>query len=167
MRILFVWFVLLAPVFVKAQDKIGHMNSGNVIALMPEAAKADSGLVLYRNELVAKGDSAAKAFEKDYKAFVEAYNAGTLSQQQVQKRQEDLQKRQQVLQSYAQEVDQRVANLRQQLLQPILTRLDEAIKAVGKEGNYQVIFDTSNGSTLFAQESDDITELVKKKMGLK
>ncbi|MBL7813989.1 MAG: OmpH family outer membrane protein [Saprospiraceae bacterium] len=159
-------FLFMAVQAISAQ-KIGHINSGNILALMPDAAKADSGLVLYRNELVAKGDSAGRAFEKEYKAFVEAYNAGTLSQIQVQKRQEELQKAQQTLQAYAQEIDARIANLRRQLLQPILEKLDDAIRAIGKEGNYQAIFDSSTGSTLFAQESDDVSELVKKKLGLK
>ena len=111
--------------------------------------------------------SFCKAFETEYKAFVEAYNAGTLSQIQIQKRQEDLKKKQEMLQNYAQEIDQRIANLRRQLLQPILAKLDEALAAIGKEGGYQAIFDSSTGSTLFASESDDVSELVKKKLGLK
>jgi outer membrane protein len=150
----------------KAQ-KIGHLNSGNIIALMPEAAKADSGLVLYRNDLVAQGDSVSKVFEKEYKTFVEAYNAGTLTQVQVQKRQEELQKMQQMLQNYGQEIETRVQNVRRQLLQPILAKLDEAIQAIGKESGYTIIFDTSNGSTLYAQDSDDVAALVKTKLGLK
>lgn len=148
-------------------QKIGHLNAGNLISLMPDAIKADSGLILYKKDLVATGDSLGKVFEKEYKAFGEAYNAGTLSQTEVKKRQAELQKMQQSLQAYAQEVEQRVANLRRQLLQPILAKLDEAIRAIGKEGNYQVILDTSNGSALFAAESDDVSELVKKKLGLK
>ncbi len=166
-KLVLVLTVLFMAVNTISAQKIGHLNSGNIIALMPDAAKADSGLVLYRGELVAKGDSAGKAFEKEYKAFVEAYNAGTLSQIQQQKRQEELQKQQQILQNYAQEIDQRIANLRRQLLQPILAKLDEALQAVGKEGGYQAIFDSSNGSTLFAQESDDVSALVKAKLGLK
>ena len=164
--IIIVNVLLMATTAISAQ-KIGHLNSGNILALMPEAAKADSGLVIYRGELVAKGDSAGKAFEKEYKAFVEAYNAGTLAKIQIEKRQAELQQAQQVLQGYAQEIDQRIANLRRQLLQPILAKLDEAVQAVGKEGGYQAIFDSSTGSTLFAQESDDVSVAVKAKLGLK
>lgn len=166
-KIVFIFTVLLMAVQAVSAQKIGHLNSGNILALMPDAAKADSGLVIYRNELVAKGDSAGKVFEKEYKAFVEAYNAGTMAQVQIQKKQEELQKAQQALQNYAQEIDQRIANLRRQLLQPILGKLDVAIQAVGKEGGYQAIFDSSTGSTLFAQESDDVSALVKVKLGLK
>ncbi|NJN32903.1 MAG: OmpH family outer membrane protein [Saprospiraceae bacterium] len=146
---------------------MGHLNLGNLISLMPEAVRADSGLVLYRKDLLATGDTLAMAFEKEYKAFVEAYNAGTLSASQSQKRQESLQKQQQVLRAYAQEVEEKVTNLRRQLLEPILTRIDQAIKTLGKEGKYDVIFDSGTGSTLFAQDSEDLMPLLKQKLGLK
>jgi outer membrane protein len=154
-----------SALIVNAQ-KIGHLNSGNMLTLIPETAKADTGITLFRNDLLMQGDSIAKLFEKDYKVFTEAYKAGTLSQVQSQKRQAELQKQQQYLQSYAQEVDERVANLRQQLLQPILKKLDDAIRAVAKEHGYSFIFDTSTGATLYAAETDDISTLVKKKLGL-
>ena len=165
-KTIFTVALVLAAIVSNAQ-KIGHMNSGNLLAQLPEVAKADTGLVLYQKDLMLTGDTLAKAFEAEYKVFVEAYNAGTLSQQQTQKRQAELQKQQQKLQAYAQEVDQRVANLRRQLLQPVLTKLDEAIRAIAKENGYSFIFDTSTGGSLFAAESDDVTPLVKKKLGIK
>jgi outer membrane protein len=166
-KLMLVLAVILVSIQAVSAQKIGHLNSKNIIALMPDAAKADSALVLFRNELVAKGDSAGKVFEKEYKAFVEAYNAGTLSQLQQPKRQEELQKMQKDLQNYGQEIEQRMANLRRQLLQPIIAKLDEAIQAVAEEGGYQAIFDSSNGNALFAKESADVSALVKTKLGLK
>jgi outer membrane protein len=161
-KFIFIALLLSVATIGKAQ-KIGHMNSGNFLSQVTEVAKADSGLVLYQKDLMLTGDTLAKAFEKDYKVFVEAYNAGTLSQIEIQKRQAVLQKQQQTLQAYAQEVDTRVANLRKQLLQPILTKLDEAIRAVAQESGYSFIFDTGAGSSLFAADSDDVSALVKKK----
>jgi outer membrane protein len=148
-------------------QKIGHLNSGNMLTFMPEAAKADTVLVIFRNGLMAKGDTLAMAFKKEYDAFMGAYNAGTLSAQQAQKRQADLENQQKALQAYGQDMEQQVATLRQQLLQPILAKLDEAIKAVAKENMFTIIFDTASGSSLYAQESDDIMPLVKQKLGIK
>ncbi len=163
---IFIAVFFMSAVVCNAQ-KIGHMNSGNLLSLLPEVAKADTGIVLFQKDLMLTGDTLAKAFEAEYKVFIEAYNAGTLSQLQVQKRQAELQKQQQTLQAYAQQVDERVANLRKQLLQPILAKLDEAIRAVAKENGYSFIFDTSTGGSLYAAESDDITPLVKKKLDIK
>jgi outer membrane protein len=161
--------LILATIFVVTvgySQKIGHMNAGNLMAQMPEVAKADSVVKIYQKDLTLKGDTLAKAFEKEYKAFVDAYNAGTLSSVEAQKRQEYLQKQQNLLQTYAQDSDNKVATLRQQLLQPIIAKMDDAIRAVAKENSYTIIFDTSAGSTLFAQDSDDITSMVKKKLGM-
>ncbi len=167
MRKIFVSIYLLFTLsVVNYAQKLGHINLGNLIADMPDAAKADSTLVLYQKQESIKGDSAAAIFQKEYKVFVEAYNAGTLSAIQAQKRQEELQKQQQIIQAYQSEVQQKVEILRKQLLQPILIKIDDAIRAVGKENNYTVIFDTSGGTMLYAIESEDVTPLVKKKLGL-
>ena len=148
-------------------QKVGHLNLGNILAEMPEAGRADSTLILYQKQESMKGDTIAKLFEKEYKVFVDAYNAGTLSPSQTQKRQEELQKQQRIIQAYAKDVEQKVEVLRQQLLQPILAKLDAAIKEVGKVGKYDAILDVSSGFMLYAQESEDIAPLVREKLGLK
>jgi outer membrane protein len=164
----FFLLVLIFSAFITVGNaqKLGHINLGNLIAEMPEAARADSTLVLYQKQESMKGDSIAVLFQKEYKVFVEAYNAGTLSATQAQKRQEELQKQQQIIQAYANDVQQKVEILRKQLLQPILAKLDDAIRAIGVENAYTAIFDTSEGAMLFALESEDVTPLVKKKLGL-
>ena len=170
MKISQLWAVLAlacSPFFAAAQGKIGHMNLGNLLASMPESGKADSTLMLYRAGLVAEGDTLVKAFEKEYKAYEEAYQAGTISKIEGEKREAALNKMQSTIQAYAQQVDEKVETLRRQLLAPILTRVEDAIQSVGKEGQYVVIFDTSTGDALYAADSEDITPLVKAKLGLK
>ena len=54
-----------------------------------------------------------------------------------------------------------------ELLQPIIDRAKQAIAEVAKENGYTYIFDTSAGTLLYQQDSDDILALVKKKLGLK
>ena len=158
---------LFAVLDVLSAQKIGHMNLGNLLAEMPEAGRADSTLVLYQKQESMTGDSLAVIFENEYKVFEEAYRAGTLSQQQSQKRQEELEKKRQQIVGYMQSVKDKVEILRQQLLQPILAKIEDAIKLVGKEEGFDAIFDMSTGQLLFAQESQDITPLVKKKLGMK
>ena len=167
MKKIFFSLTLCTLAIVCNAQKIGHLNSGNLLAQMPQVAKADTVLNFYQKDLLSKGDTLAKIFETDYKVFMEAYNAGTLSAVQSQKRQEELQKSQQYLQAYAQDVEQKVTTLRRQLLQPIMGEMEEAIRVVAKENGFTVVFDTSNGSALYAAEGDDITALVKVKLKLK
>lgn len=54
---------------------------------------------------------------------------------------------------------------REELLKPILTKVDDAIKAVAKESGYAMIFDTSTGAMLFAADTDDVTALMKRNWG--
>jgi outer membrane protein len=77
-----------------------------------------------------------------------------------------LQKDQEAIQKFEQDAQQMVSTERERLLKPILERVDAAIKAVAIENQYLMVFDTSSGSMLFAAETEDVTALVKKKMGI-
>jgi outer membrane protein len=167
MRKLLIVALLLSITSMAFSQKIGHLNSGNVLALMPDVAKADSVLKIYQAQMMFKRDTIIKQFETEYQAYMGAKKAGTLSATQDQKRQESLQKQQQAIQQYSQGIEQNVETLKKQLLQPILNRLDVVLQAIGKEGGYQVIFDTSTGASLFANESEDIMVEVKKRLNLK
>ena len=148
-------------------QKLGFLNSRNLLVEMPEVAKSDSLLILYQKQLSVQGDSMGKAFQEEYKIFAAAYQGGTIPAVQLQKRQDDLQKKQTALQNYAKDAEQKMAILRKQLLQPILAKMDDAIRAIGKDGQYSMIFDTSIGDTLYAQEGIDIAPMVRQKLGLK
>ena len=54
----------------------------------------------------------------------------------------------------------------QELLEPILSKARKAIEEVAKEGKYTYIFDKTGGTILYANESEDVLPLVKKKLGL-
>jgi outer membrane protein len=104
-------------------------------------------------------------FEADYKAYIEEANKGTLPPVQAQQKEAALQKQNDDLEKYRTEAQQRIELRRQVLLKPILEKIDVAVKAVGKENGYTFIFDTSNGAMLFALDSEDVTPMVKKKIG--
>ncbi len=51
-------------------------------------------------------------------------------------------------------------------MKPILEKVNTAIEAVAKEGGFQYIFDTQAGVILYADESADVTSLVKAKIDM-
>jgi len=146
--------------------KYGHMNLGNVLEEMADTKKANDDLQLYTNKLTATDDSLTKAFQAAYTQLEADYKSGTTPPVQLQKRQEDLQKQQEFIQKFEQEAQQQVAAKREELLRPILAKITDAVKAVAKEAGYAMIFDTSSGVMLFAAETEDVTALVKKKLGM-
>jgi outer membrane protein len=167
-KLSFLFFITLAfCASLQAQQKFGHLNSGNLLEQLPAVAKADTMLAKYRDSLVVKGEALVAKFETDYKAYIEEANKGTLPPVQAKQKEDVLQKQQQEIEAYRQEMDQKIGARRQAYLKPILEKVDAAIKAIGKEKNYAFIFDTSTGGTLFALESEDLSAAVKAKLGLK
>jgi len=77
---------------------------------------------------------------------------------------EDLQKKEQEIMKFEQEMQQKLGSKEQELLNPILAKVNNAIQAVAKENSFQFIFDTSSGVLLYADESQDITSMVKAKL---
>jgi outer membrane protein len=166
--ILALFALLLGATTINAQaaPKYGHMNLGNLLELLPDTKKANDDLKVFADKLTAKDDSLTKAFQVAVTEYQNAYQTGTLTPVQAQTREAELQKDQEAIQKFEQEAQQMVATKREELLKPILTKVDEAIKAVALENQYMMIFDTSSGSMLFAAETEDVTALVKKKLGI-
>lgn len=160
--------LLLGTVSMNAQaaPKYGHMNLGNLLEMLPDTKKANDDLKVFADKLSAKDDSLTKAFQAAVTAYQTAYQSGTLTPVQAQTREAELQKDQEAIQKFEQDAQQMVSTERERLLKPILERVDAAIKAVATENQYLMVFDTSSGSMLFAAETEDVTALVKKKLGI-
>lgn len=162
------FFALLLGATLNAQTapKYGHMNLGNLLEMLPDTKKANDDLKVYADKLGAIDDSLGRSLQAAAEFLQKEYDAGNLTPVQAQQKQGELQKKQEELQKFEQDANQMVTAKREELLKPILTKVDEAIKAVAKENGYAMIFDTSTGSMLFAADTDDVTALVKKKLGI-
>jgi outer membrane protein len=149
------------------QDRYGHLNFGNLVASMPETKQANSNLETYQKQLVKAGEDMVKKFEADVKKLQADAGTGKFPPADLQKREADLQKKQQEILAYEQEVGQKVAAKRNELLQPIIQKAQDAISVVAKANGFKLIFDSSVfNSILFAQESDDVMALVAKELGV-
>lgn len=150
-----------------AQNKYGHLNYGNLLELVPEVKSGDSQLATYRDQLVKQGEDRVKKWQADVQTFQTQAQAGDLTGLQIKQTEEKLGKEQQAIAALEQEVIQKVTKKREQILKPILDKIDDAIKTVGKENGYSMIFDSSlYNFILSAEDSDDVMPLVKQKLGL-
>ena len=164
--LLLVVFAALLTAQTASAQKFGHLNSGNLLELMPEVKAANDALKVYGGKLETRRDSLAKVFQDAYTAYAKAAQEGTVPPKEAQVKEAELQKMQDAGQQFETAMQQLVGAQRDALLSPILKKVDDAIKAVGKEGNYLFIFDTSTGATLYALESEDVMPLVKTKLGI-
>lgn len=158
--------LLGTTVQVQAQ-KYGHLNLGNLLEEMPARKEADEKLKNFSEETMSGVEERIVKFEKEVNEFQQKMAEGSLTRVQAEERQRELQNEQQFLQELDQKARNSVAEQRKLLLEPILMDVDKAIKAVGRENGFTMIFDTSviNG-VLFAEESVDVTDLVKAKLGM-
>ena len=163
--ILLLFLFLGTSLGLRAQ-KYGYLNSSQIIMMHPDVKAADQKLVNYQTELIKVGEDMAKKLESNYNAYVQEANSGTLSKIQMQEKETKLAQEQEAIRQYEVEVQQKILIKREELYKPILDKIDAAVKAVGQENGYNMIFDTSGGAILHATESDDIFELVKAKLNL-
>ena len=116
-------------------------------------------------------------WEKEIVKMNEEYNAKIKEYQEKQATMPESIK--QARQSEISDIEQRIASTRQaaqtdlqkkqqELFTPVVDKVKKAINEVGVEGNYTYIFDLSTQSIIYqSPKSNDITPLVKKKLGLK
>ena len=163
-------FMALTATNLKAQ-KFGYLDSGSILASMPGTTESDQALKSYQDSLVAVGEEQAAALKKEFEAFMVEYNGGGVTPIKAQEKQAEFQKREQELIQYEQVIFNLVNERRQKLLEPLVAELQKAIDEVGKEGNYTMIFETGAAAAgfsaiLFAPEGDDVSALVKTKLGI-
>jgi outer membrane protein len=148
-----------------AQQKIGYINSEELIMSMPEAKKADAEITAYAKTFQDQLATMQKELESKYKAYEAGVKTMTEAMKDVKEKEiTDLQAR---IQTTQQSAEEKIANKRQELLKPITEKADKAIQDVAKEKGYSYILDASSGSIVYATASDNIIQDVKNKLGIK
>ena len=166
MRI-FLILALIATSFQVDAQKFGYVNSAQILQSLPEVASADAELRGIRDNLEAEMEKKMKSFQTSYQAYLNEVEEGLLSKQQMADREKILNKSRPEIANMEQQFSQTISVKREELLQPILNKVDEVIKTMGDEGNYTMIFDTSgSGSLLYAPDGDDLTQKVLAKLGV-
>jgi outer membrane protein len=82
-----------------------------------------------------------------------------------QQKERELQSLDQGMQEFGSTVQNELAQLEQQLLMPMIERVQEAINEVGSENGFTYIFDTSSGATVYAG-GEDVGGLVRAKLSM-
>jgi len=151
----------------QAQDKYGYLNYGVLMEQFPEFIEGNKKFETYRDQLMADGTAKAKKFEGDVIAFQQNAQAGALTGVQIQEMQQKLVKEEQALKNLEQETMTKIGAKRNEILKPILDKIDKAVQDVGKENGYSMIFDASViNFIMYNDETYDVLPLVKKKLGI-
>lgn len=146
-------------------QKFGYVNSIQLLSELPEITTADDAILAYQTTLISKGEAMVKTFEANYQLYMQEAQSGTLTAVQSQQKEGALTLEQQQIQQYEYEVQNLIAQKREEMYAPILDKVRKAIEDIGKENGYTMIFDSA--VLLYADETQDVGALVKAKLGLK
>jgi len=162
-KITFLTLISLLTLNSIAQNKFGHIDSQELMQMMPEVKAAEEALSQHMQSL---GEQEA-ALTGEYQQKVQEFTANEATYDDLIKQDKyaEIKSLEQRIQVFREDAQQSVQKKQLDLMEPINKKAIQAIEDVAKEGEYTYIFDKAAG-ILYAKDSENILSLVKKKLGL-
>lgn len=154
-----------------AQQKLGHINSSDLLQAMPEMKIADASFKTYataKQTTLEKMDGERQkkivVYQEKAKTISEANKEGVTKELQTLATEiQDLEKR---LQEAQQKSEEELQTKRTELYQPVFKKAEDAVKVVAKEKGYAYVFDISQPGVVYFDGGDDMLVAVKAKLGI-
>lgn len=144
--------------------KFGHINSNDLLTIMPERDSAEAQLKIFAQELELQLTKMSAEYEKKYTDY--QANVSVMNEVVRASKEEEILELQKRIQDFQQKAQQSLQKKETTLMEPLIAKAKKAITDVSKENNYSYVFDTSIGALIHYPEGDDILPLVKTKLGL-
>jgi len=144
-------------------QKYGHVNSTEVMKIMPGIDSIEIKLAEFHKSMQTLYENMANEFQTKKDKFDK--EAGTMSASVRKLREDELIGIQNRIQEFQYNVQEDIEQEQVRLVSPFQEKIQKAINEVAKENKYSYIFDTQ--TLLYYDGGDDITPLVKKKLGIK
>ncbi|MGK6352394.1 OmpH family outer membrane protein [Parapedobacter sp. DT-150] len=169
-----VGLLFLSTGLVSAQQKIGHVNSDDIIQSMPEFKTANTEF-----ETLAKGkETELQGMGAEYQKKLTA--AQDLQRNRSEANKDSIDAQLQTLSMELQEIQKRIEGAQQlaqeevqkkqqELFTPIFQKANTAVQAVAKEKGYAYVFDIGGNVAIpipYFAGGDDLTADVKTKLGI-
>ena len=163
MKKLFLVLALALPMMAMAQ-KIGHVNSSEIIAAMPELAEAQKALEAKEAEYKTEVEQMQQELQTRYQAFQEKANMlGEAARNKELMELQDLDSR---VQKFVEFSRQALQEEQQKLMQPIQEKVMKAIETEAKAKGLSYVLD-QQAMLYVGKDAVDLTPAVKKSLGLK
>jgi outer membrane protein len=164
-KIIVLCLVLATSLAVFAQkSRFGHVDSNAIFSVMPEREQATKAVEDYARILETQLQQLNAELETKYNDYMAGKD--TYSPSILQMKEDELVNLQQRIQAFQVRAQEDMQNKELELLEPIYTKIQDAIKAVGLEKSLIYVFDVST-LLYVSDESVDITPDVKIKLGIK
>lgn len=152
-------------------QKFGHVSTDDIIQAMPETKAAQTTLETEGKKLEDQLQSMGMEYQSKMQAYQENVQLADAAPEKwsaalrADKEQEIMQLQERI-QRFQENAQASIQQKRSELFQPIMDKLDAAIKKVATAGGYVYVMDKAN--VLFINESIsvDLTNEVKKELGM-
>ena len=155
------------PISLMAQDvKLGHVNSQEILTLMPERAEIEKKI----SDLQSQWEKELVKMREEYNSKIKEYQEkqATMPESIKQARQSEIAEIEQRITTFQQTAYTDLQKKQQEFFAPVVEKVKKAITEVGAEGNYLYVFDMSTQNIIYqSPKANDLTPVVKKKLGLK
>ena len=149
------------------EAKFGHVNSVEILSLMPEKANIEKSI----NELNAQWTAELTKLREEYFAKIKDYQEklkSNVPESIKAARQSEIAELEKRIAALQQSANEDLQKKQQELFAPVIEKVKKAISEVGTENDLLYIFDLSTQGIIFqSPKSNDITALEKKKLNLK
>jgi len=147
-------------------QKIGHINSNDLLVSMPERASIETEIQNHAKQLETQLLSMQRELETKYQDF--QANESLMTEAIREDRIKELTSLEQRLNEFQERAQSDLQKKEQELTEPLITKAKDAINKVAKENGYTYIIDAGFGILLYIDETtaEDIMPLVKKELGL-
>jgi outer membrane protein len=162
---------LLASLSINAQTsvKIGWTNIDHILQSLPDSKEIQTKLTTERSQYEKLYQEKAQETQKLFEDYQK--NVASMSAVIKADKEKVLNNKQQELQELETNASQAIQAKQQELLSPVMDKIQKAIEDVAKEAGYTYVLnsDAGYGTTpvlLVAPDADNITNLVLKKLGV-
>lgn len=144
--------------------KLGHVNRQELLLQLPERATAETKIQNFAQELEGKLQAMQVEYQNEVARLQTSGDSLTKTEQESAMR--DLQELEQRIVAAQQKAQTDMTSMEEELLEPMIKRLDAAIATVAETNKYSYVFDVSAGLVVYSGGGDDLMPQVKKQLSL-
>jgi outer membrane protein len=162
--VLFIAMFVASDSFAQTKAKFGHLDFAKLYGMMPELDSVKGIFEAYNKSI--QDMYAALQTELENKFMDYPANASSMSEIIRSTKEAEINDLKERMDAFEAKATQDLQAKEAELTSPVIERARKAVQEIAKENGYTYVFNSSEGLLLYAEPSDDITELVKAKLGI-
>lgn len=150
-----------------AQQKIGHLNSLDILQSMPEFKQMQADLEKQKDSYTKVLEGMYQDYDKKQKELQTIAGDKTTPDAILDMKVKELQDLQTRIEEFQNKVNDDLAKMQQDKLKPINDKYLKAVKEVATANGYAYIIDIVSGAVAYYPDTqNDVTQLVAKQLGI-